>query len=363
MTPQRRGLVIGGGIGGLGAAIALSQREWSIDVIEAAGDTATVGVGLNHPANALRALDSLGLLEQVKELGWEYRGIRRYDEHDELIALFKPKNPDDVPFQISMLRSDLHRILTESAIQHGAEISYGTTWTSLAQTTEDSTVSVTRSDGRTKSYDGVEADPIPVGYGCWRVATPRPDGLIFSETYNRPDAKVTTMILNEETMYLFLVDPSPPDYSNERDRWAEVLDEKLAEFGGIVPSLRDAIRTSQHVHWGQFAEVIPRDRWYDGRIVLIGDAAHMCTPHLAQGAGMALEDAVVLADELDREHDVARALGQFTARRLPRVRFVQEQAHAILTNEMESDPEQKVAFAASLGERQQEITRVLSESP
>jgi 2-polyprenyl-6-methoxyphenol hydroxylase-like FAD-dependent oxidoreductase len=243
-------------------------------------------------------------------------------------------------------------------------------------------VLVALSDGTCRRYDlvvgadgigsplrqklfGAEADPEPVGYGCWRVSTPRPDGVLFSETHNHPDAKVTTMILNETTMYLFLVEALPPDYADQREHWREMLVAKLEGFGGIIPAVRESISDADpdQVHWGPFAEVIPRDRWYRGPVVLIGDAAHACTPHLAQGAGMAMEDALVLADTLSSEPTIDAALERFMQRRLPRVRFVQDQAHAILTNEMESDPTQKVDFAASLGARQQEITRVLAEAP
>jgi 2-polyprenyl-6-methoxyphenol hydroxylase-like FAD-dependent oxidoreductase len=84
------------------------------------------------------------------------------------------------------------------------------------------------------------------------------------------------------------------------------------------------------------------------------------TPHLAQGAGMAMEVALVLADELDRHRTVPDALAAFMTRRLPRVQFVLNHAHEILMNEMESDAAKKSDFAAKLGARQAEISRVLT---
>ena len=76
---------------------------------------------------------------------------------------------------------------------------------------------------------------------------------------------------------------------------------------------------------------------------------------------MAMEDALVLADELDKNSTVPKALAAFMARRLPRVQFVLNQAHEILLNEMECDAAKKAASAAGLGARQAEITRVLSD--
>jgi hypothetical protein len=88
---------------------------------------------------------------------------------------------------------------------------------------------------------------------------------------------------------------------------------------------------------------------------------HAVTPHLAQGAGMAMEDALVLADELDKNSSVPEALAAFMTRRMPRVQFVLSHAHEILMNEMESNAAKKAEFAAGLGARQAEITRVLSD--
>jgi 2-polyprenyl-6-methoxyphenol hydroxylase-like FAD-dependent oxidoreductase len=100
--------------------------------------------------------------------------------------------------------------------------------------------------------------------------------------------------------------------------------------------------------------------WYDGHIILTGDAAHAVTPHLAQGAGMAMEDALILADELDKNSSVPEALAAFMTRRLPRVQFILSHAHEILLNEMESNAAKKAEFAAGLGARQAEITRALA---
>ena len=140
----------------------------------------------------------------------------------------------------------------------------------------------------------------------------------------------------------------------------EQLRERLTGFGGLIGAIRDSISESSDIHWAALQEVVLPAPWYHGRIILTGDAAHAVTPHLAQGAGMAMEDAPVLADELDKNRTVPKALAAFMTRRLPRVQFVLNHAHDILMNEMESDAAKKAAFAAGLGARQAEITRVLA---
>jgi 2-polyprenyl-6-methoxyphenol hydroxylase-like FAD-dependent oxidoreductase len=97
MTTPRRALIIGAGIGGLAAGIALGSRGWTVDIAETKQVNGTVGVGLNNPANALRALRPLGIYDQVANKGYVYQGIRRYDETGRHIATFEPVNPPDIP--------------------------------------------------------------------------------------------------------------------------------------------------------------------------------------------------------------------------------------------------------------------------
>ncbi|MBT2225719.1 FAD-dependent monooxygenase [Nonomuraea sp. NEAU-A123] len=380
MSRERRALVVGAGIGGLAAATALGGRGWSVDLVEIKQINTTVGVGLNHPANALRALRALGVLEEVVAKGYQYRGIRRYDQSGSLIAVFEPENPPDVPFQISMTRADLHDIMTAAAEKAGVRIRLGGSWRSFTELADG--VRVVFTDGAVGTYDLVVAadgirsamrahlfggryDPIETGYACWRMAVPRPPELTYSEYWNGAAAKATVIHLNRDLMYLLVVEQTEPGFRLDRGHMADRLRGRLAGFGGIIGRIRDSIDSSGdglhgHIHWAPLQEVVLPAPWYRGRVVLIGDAAHAVTPHLAQGAGMAMEDALVLAAELDATRSVPDALAAFMARRLPRVRFVQDHAHAILLNEMESDSARKAAFAAGLGARQAEITRVLA---
>ena len=376
MSSQRRVLIIGAGIGGLAAGIALGGRGWTVDMAEIKQVNGTVGVGLNHPANALRALRSLGVLGQVTEKGYVYHGIRRFDEAGTLIATFEPENPPDVPFQISMTRSDLHDILIEAAEKAGVRIHLGLSWQSFSQ--HGDVVEVAFTDATAGTYDlviasdgirssvrqhlfGEQFAPRDTGYACWRMAAPRPPGLTHSEYWNGPAVKATVIHLNQDLMYLLVVECVEPGSTPDRSRMPEQLRERLTGFGGLIGEIRDSISESSDIHWAPLQEVVLPAPWYEGRIVLTGDAAHAVTPHLAQGAGMAMEDALVLADELGKNSIVPEALAAFMARRLPRVQFVLNQAHEILLNEMESDAAKKAAFAAGLGPRQAEITRVLSD--
>ncbi|WP_021591598.1 FAD-dependent monooxygenase [Actinomadura welshii] len=374
LNEGRRALVVGAGIGGLAAALALAGKGWDVDVAEIKEENFTVGVGINHPANALRALRRLGLYEAVAEAGYRYRGIRRFAADGRLTAEFVPSDPPDVPFQISMTRADLHAVLTRAVGDLGVRIRLGTTWREIAEGTDGVTVEF--SDGSRQAYDlmvgadgirsqlrselfGTGHAPVETGYVCWRMAVPRHPDMVLSEYWNVGDAKATVLHLNDDVMYLLVVEPGSMSEMPGRSEKARLLKEKLAPFGGLIAYVRDTITPESEIHVAVLEEVFLPAPWYKGHVVLIGDAAHAVTPHLAQGAGMAMEDAIVLAETLV-DTAVPQAFDAFMKRRYDRVKYVQDQAHAILLNEMEPDPVRKAEFAASLGARQQEITARLS---
>jgi 2-polyprenyl-6-methoxyphenol hydroxylase-like FAD-dependent oxidoreductase len=274
-----------------------------------------------------------------------------------------------------MTRADLHEILTAAAEAAGARIRLGTSWAAIDE--DEHGVTVTTTDGEAERFDlvvgadgirsslrrhlfGADHGPRPTGFACWRMSVRRPAHLTHSEYWNGPDVKATVIHLNQELMYLLVVEQHRSGRTPDRAAMPELLRARLAGFGGLIAEVRDSISPDSDIHWAPLEEVVLPAPWYRGRVVLIGDAAHAVAPHLAQGAGMAMEDAIVLAEELDlapSDHGLARFMG----RRWPRVQFVQQHAHEILLNEMESDAERKAAFAASLGARQEEITRVLAE--
>jgi 2-polyprenyl-6-methoxyphenol hydroxylase-like FAD-dependent oxidoreductase len=102
--------------------------------------------------------------------------------------------------------------------------------------------------------------------------------------------------------------------------------DRFADFGGPVPAAIDALRADGTAHFGP-AEEIERDEWRAGRVILIGDAAHACSPTLAQGGSLAIEDAIVLAELLAGGSDTDAALDAFVARRQPRAAWVRERTH------------------------------------
>jgi 2-polyprenyl-6-methoxyphenol hydroxylase-like FAD-dependent oxidoreductase len=145
--------------------------------------------------------------------------------------------------------------------------------------------------------------------------------------------------LTNDTMYLLLVSVEPDNRWIPEEQLGGLLSERMRSFGGMVGDLRDEVAKAKTIVYTPIEEVILPLPWHKSRVVLIGDAAHASSPHIAQGAAMAIEDAVVLADLLAGQEDVASALQEFERRRFPRCKFVQDLSRKTGEDGNLSDPE------------------------
>jgi 2-polyprenyl-6-methoxyphenol hydroxylase-like FAD-dependent oxidoreductase len=122
------------------------------------------------------------------------------------------------------------------------------------------------------------------------------------------------------------------------ERLAEAFRERLMEFGGPVARIRDNdITDASKVVYRPFETILVPPPWYRGRVVLIGDAAHAMTAHIAQGAAMAIEDAVVLADELATKPALLKALDGYVERRYERCKSLVEISMELCRGEINND--------------------------
>jgi 2-polyprenyl-6-methoxyphenol hydroxylase-like FAD-dependent oxidoreductase len=362
MRQTSSALIIGGGIGGLGTAIALSQRGIRCDVVEIKDEPNVFGVGINQPGNSMRALRALGVAEEVMDVGFQFD---RWDfcDGDGRVLARCPSNlaSDGIPHNNALSRPELHRILIKACNAAGVDIRYGTTFERLTDSGDE--VGVAFTDGREAVYDivvgcdGVNSktrkqtlpdhcDPEFTGAGVWRVTVPRPPEADSGALFQAVGAKAGYIPLSQETMYLLLVLPEAPRARFAKEDLPRMLRERLAPFGGIVGEVREAITDEHEVVYGPLHEVRIPSSWSVGRVVVTGDAAHAATPHLTQGAAMALEDAVVLAEEVSRpDRPVSDALVAFADRRRERVTFVQDASKAILNAESQIVDEASLAQA------------------
>jgi len=338
-----KALVVGGGIGGLSTTLALRRNDIEVDVIERDPSWGVYGVGIIQPANALRALDDLGLADDCVQAGTPITGDRTWlaDGTTMLAANEWPRLVERLPAGNGLTRPRLHEILTSRTLASGADVRTGVTFTELVQS--DERIEASFSDGERRSYDlvvgadglysqvrerifGEEPRPRFTGQVCWRCNLPRFEGLHEIWILVGPEGSAGFVPLGQDLMYILTIETPIPDLKEvvERDGAAAVYRRRLEQFAGPVAEVRDLITDDDAVVLRPMENIIVPAPWHRGRIVLIGDAAHGTTPHCGQGAAQAIEDALVLAQELERSADVESGLAAFTHRRFDRCRTIVE---------------------------------------
>ena len=333
-------LVIGGGIAGMSAAILLSRAGASVDLVETDSDWRVYGAGITITGPTLRALRTVGVLDAVLAEGAAWTGGSVFNRQGDFLAPLSttPVEPG-IPATGGVMRPVLHAVLSSKTRQSGVDVRLGVTVERLVQ--RDDQVEVATSDGQTRLYDMVigadgifsttrkmifpdAAEPRFTGQACWRLLAERPEGFDRSQFYMGEDRKIGFNPVSSTHMYMFLLENAPDDPWIELEDQPARLYDLMEGFGGIVPQIREGVMSNPTINYRPLKILLLPKPWHAGRVVLIGDAAHATTPHLASGAGMAVEDAVVLAEELAGGGDTEAALARFTDRRFERCRMVVE---------------------------------------
>jgi len=352
-------LVVGGGIGGMAATIRLRQAGVAVDLVDIDPQWRVYGAGITITGPTLRAYRRLGLLDAIKAEGAITNGSRvyRYDGvllHD----LDEPALEEGLPATGGIMRPVLHRIMQRRVNELGATARLGLTVDALADTS--SGVDVTFSDGSTGRYDLVVGSdgifsrvrklafphmksPAFTGQGCWRITSPRPPGFDRGEFYlgHRNPAGITAC--GPDSVYLWTLTPDPDHAYFPESEQRDQLRAHLADFGGNVGWMRDQMTDQTWINYRPLEAALQPRPWHTDRIVLLGDACHATTPHLASGAGMAVESAVVLADELAVVgRSVTEALRAYEERRFERCRHVVETSIAVGTLQLAGGSAEKV---------------------
>jgi 2-polyprenyl-6-methoxyphenol hydroxylase-like FAD-dependent oxidoreductase len=353
----RRVLIQGGGIGGLVAATALAQRGVEVDVAEHRPAGAVLGVGLIQPPNALRVMAEIGVLGDCLAAGFQGDGSQVNGPDGAVLARLPAPPPGDLPAGGNGIqRRELCRILLGAAAKAGARVCHGVT---IAAIEEDAGgVTATFRGGPPPSggrydlllgFDGVRSavrrhlfggayEPQLTGFSVWRVSLPRPPELERTVFAFAGPVKATLIPLSANDCYLALVAPeAAPRHDLSVAGAVRQMQDMLARFGGWIGGLRDVIASQESAAYGPIEQVKVAEPWARGRILIGGDAAHATSPHLAQGAAMAAEDAIVLAAELERATRLDQALDRWYRRRLPRATLVQDYSAALMRQE-QGDP-------------------------
>jgi 2-polyprenyl-6-methoxyphenol hydroxylase-like FAD-dependent oxidoreductase len=181
------------------------------------------------------------------------------------------------------------------------------------------------------------------GQGCWRVSMKKPPTLERGEMFFGHRYMVGITRCGEDRIYLWLL--TPHEDTGERlegEALVAQMKANLADFGGNAGWVRDSMSAEDWVNYRPLAAKIQPRPWSDGRIVLLGDAVHATTPHLASGAGIAVESALVLGEELARGETAEAALMAYEERRYERCRDVVETSVSIGAAQLAGRPGEEI---------------------
>lgn len=361
-------LVIGAGIGGLSAALALHRRGAPVEVYERRSERTVelAGTGMTIWSNATSALSSLGLRAELMAVGAVIRRARHFSERDEVVfetAIADLEAPGSTP-SLSIARGDLIRVLLDACAARGIPVHLNRGLVAL--TNDTGGVTATLTDGSTVGgsalvgADGtnstvrrlVVGDGPPRYYGItvWRgmstasdavedgvahmFQTREPSGLA-GMAWHVGDGRIAWTIGRKST-------PDGKDgVRTSKQSIGAMVDGVAGPARRWVADTADdgIIRVDLYDRpWNE--------RWVAGRVALLGDAAHAMPTVLGQGACQAIEDAVVLAACLAGDGgtaggaagDVPAALAEYQRRRLPRVRWVRQQVDRLARMQQMSHP-------------------------
>jgi 2-polyprenyl-6-methoxyphenol hydroxylase-like FAD-dependent oxidoreductase len=335
-------LIVGGGIAGMSCAIQMRRAGLLVDLIEIDSGWRVYGAGITITGPTLRALRTLDVLDQVIAQGATWQGAKVHDQSGKLLEdVTFPALSEGLPATGGIMRPLLHGILSTRTLEVGTNVRLGVTLAQLVERGSD--VEVTFSDGARAQYDlVVGADGIfskvrqrvfpgsPeltfTGQVIYRLVAERPPGFDRSHFFMGADSKVGFNPVSATHMYMFLLHPAAANPRIDPQDQPLRLYEAMEGYGGFVPEIRATVHTTnaRTINYRPLEVLLQPAPWYRGRVVLIGDAVHATTPHLASGAGMAIEDAIVLTSEIQSQPELEQALRNFMSRRFERCRLVVE---------------------------------------
>ena len=345
MTRRPKIAIIGGGIAGLAAALALRRRGVEVCVYEQAGELSEIGAGVQMTPNAMNALRALGLEEAAMQVAFEPEGqVLRSWKSGRLIyrapvrGVFREKfgaphcsfhRADLLSVLAAPLPADVIRLNARCVAVEPGEQGARTAAARFADGSEIEADIVVGADGihSTVRHQLFGADlPRFTGCMCWRGLVPVeriPRGLIEPSSLNwmGPHGHVVHYYVRRGEMVNFVAIHDTDQWTEES--WIREADraELMATYAGWHDNLLRLFECSdRYFKWGLFDRE-PLPRWTKGRVTLLGDSAHAMLPFLAQGAAMGIEDGVVLAEWVARlPGDLDEALRRYEAMRVPRTR-------------------------------------------
>ncbi len=330
--------IIGAGIGGLTLAVALQKKGYDVVVYEQAPEFHPLGAGLALAANAIKAFTAIGIADDVIASGCV---LKKFRVKDMLGRILSEADSEKISARyginnFTIHRADLHHVLISKLKVDTVQLNHGVS--DFQQ--HDNGVEITFWDNRKVKVDcliacdGIHSVirkkliptsvPRYAGYTCWRGVINDPPGTFnpesASETWGSRGRFGIVPLSNNRVYWFACIN------ADENDPLMKSFDTDdllyfFQDFHSPIPEIIMRTPTELLIHNDIF-DLKPINKFSFNRVVLMGDAAHATTPNLGQGAGMAIEDAVVLANCIEHEKDIQQAFINFENKRIKRTTHI-----------------------------------------
>ena len=308
-------LIVGGGIGGLSLAHELALRGIRSTVFERAPQLNPVGAGIIMNPNAMGVLERNGLADEVRRDSWPYLMRETRDQSGRLLAMrdYRPlyesgRLPQGALVHRAHLLEVLYRSLPAGTVHFGVTVKRA----DLAKADVVVGADGIHSQIRREQFEDVQ--PQYMGYRSHRLIMDNVAGVRCFTEYLGRGQRIGLVPISEKRLYVWTTYNSPREERRTPNlalQFGQFTDERLQRLFAVLPPRASIITTEIEELW--------LDEWVSDRTVLLGDAVHAMTPNIGQGAGMAMEDAAVLAAELASAGTIGDALDNYVRRRKPRV--------------------------------------------
>lgn len=329
-------IIVGGGIAGLCAAIGLTKLGIDAQVYESADELKGIGAGFGLAANAMQALEHLGLKDEIVPIGHYLASYNVLDQKGNILVEPDTKSISRKYQQdnFAIHRADLHQFLLSKI--SNTQIHLGKRAISFER--EGEKIRIYFADG---SYtngqalliaDGVHSPlrqqlipgsaPRYSGYTCWRATIDNSSIQLTkgTETWGPKGRFGMTPLVNNRIYWYACINTTARNPILKKWRTKELL-ENFKSYHAPIPTILSETKDSELIA-NDIIDIAPLDRLAFDNILLLGDAGHATTPNLGQGACQAIEDVAVLMDELQTDVPIDVAFQRFEKRRLERVNYI-----------------------------------------